>query len=82
MAVKTVTLRVEAYERLRAARAWPGESFSQVVLRATWNQPTITARELLDRYQESGPFFTEGELESIEELMGADPPPGDKWTAP
>ena len=25
VAVKTVTLRVEAYERLRAARAYPGE---------------------------------------------------------
>lgn len=82
MAVKTVTLRLEAYDRLRAARAWPGESFSQVILRATWPEPSITGRELLERYRETGPFFTDAELDSIEDVMDADTPPGDKWTTP
>ena len=43
MSSKTITLREEAYERLRAARRYPGESFSAVVLRATWPETTTTA---------------------------------------
>ncbi len=82
MAVKTVTLRLEAYDRLRAARAWPGESFSQVILRAEWPEPSITGHELLERVRASGPFFTDEELDAVEDAMGADPHPEDKWTAP
>jgi hypothetical protein len=36
IASKTITLKLEAYNRLRAARRYPTESFSEVVLRATW----------------------------------------------
>jgi hypothetical protein len=36
MSTKTVSLKKEAYDRLRAARRYPGESFSDVVLRARW----------------------------------------------
>lgn len=79
MAVKTVTLRLEAYDRLRAARTWPGESFSQVILRATWPEPSITGGELLARIRDVDPLFTEDELRSIEDVMRADRPPADKW---
>jgi len=34
MATKTISLTVEAYDRLRAARRRPDESFTDVVLRA------------------------------------------------
>ena len=79
MAIKTISLRIEAYEKLRAARRYPGESFSAVVLRASWPEETLTGAELLARYRENGPFFTEEELERIEQEKGEDRPPEDKW---
>jgi predicted CopG family antitoxin len=44
MGTKTVSLKDEAYNRLKSARRYPGESFSEVVLRATWPEDTITGR--------------------------------------
>ena len=82
MSVKTVTLKLEAYERLRAARSYPGESFSEVILRASWPERSITGAELLARYRDVGPFFSESELDAIEEVLRLDAPPVDKWTTP
>ena len=59
MAIRTVSLRIEAYERLRSARRYPGEWFSQVVLRAHWPEQAITGAELLARMRSHGPFLTE-----------------------
>ena len=66
MAIKTVSLKTEAYEMLRGARRYPGESFSQVILRARWPENTITAGELLARYRKEGAHFTEAELDAME----------------
>lgn len=79
MPTKTISLRIEAYDKLRAARRYPGESFSEVVLRATWPEETVTGAELLARYRAHGPFFTEEGLERIERLKAEDRPPEDKW---
>jgi predicted CopG family antitoxin len=79
MAIKTVSLRMEAYERLRSARRYPGESFSQVVLRARWPEQTISGAELLQRTREHGPYLTEEQLALIEDADRRDRPPGDKW---
>ena len=79
MATKTISLRLEAYEKLRRARRYRGESFSEVVLRACWPEETITGAELLARYREHGPFFTEEQLARVEELKRNDRPPEDKW---
>ena len=79
MATKTISLRLEAYERLRRARRYPGESFSEVILRAKWPEQTTTGAELLARCRESGPVLTEAELDAIEELKVADRAPEDKW---
>jgi hypothetical protein len=42
MATKKISLRLEAYERLRRARRNPGESLSEVILRARWPGQTLT----------------------------------------
>lgn len=79
MSTKTISLRWEAYERLRRARLRPGESFSDVVLRAQWPDLGLTAGELLARYQLGGPFLSEAALDRIEEARAADAAPEDTW---
>jgi len=79
MSVKTISLKLEAYERLRAAKRYPNESFSEVVLRARWPEDTITARELLALGRSRGGRFSEAELDRIEALKQQDLPPEDKW---
>ena len=79
MPTKTVSVRIEAYEKLKRARRYEGESFSEVVLRARWPEETITARELARIYREKGPFFDEKELARIERLKRDDQPPENKW---
>ena len=63
MATKTISLKLEAYEKLKAARRYAGESFSEVVLRATWPDETVTAQVLLRICRERGPLLTEEMLE-------------------
>ncbi len=80
MATKTISLKLEAYEKLRAARRYPAESFSEVVLRASWPEETVTGRELLELWRRRGPFFEVGDVDRIEELKAADALPEDKWS--
>ena len=80
MGTKTISLKNEAYERLRAARRYPGESFSEVVLRATWPEDTVTARQLLDLLKKRS-ALSEETLRRVEEARGLDVPPEDKWLA-
>jgi predicted CopG family antitoxin len=79
MATKTITLKQEAYDRLRAARRYPTESFSEVVLRASWPEDTTTARALLDAYRSRGAHFRVEEIDHVEALKERDVPPEDKW---
>lgn len=79
MPTKTISLRLDAYERLRAARATPDESFSQVVLRAKWPASTVTGAELLRLSRARAPSFTEAELDFLDEIQAQDSPPEDKW---
>lgn len=80
MATKTISLRLEAYEKLRAARRYPEESFSQVILRARWPEETATGAELLRWFQERAPFLGAEGREGIERLKREDRPPEDKWS--
>lgn len=47
MATKTISLELDAYEKLKRAKRGPRESFSSVVRRARWDDST-TAGELVD----------------------------------
>jgi hypothetical protein len=80
MGTKTVSLKDEAYNRLKSARRYPGESFSEVVLRATWPEDTITGRALLDLHSSRREHLRDDELDLIEAVKRFDLPPEDKWT--
>jgi hypothetical protein len=80
MATKTISLKLEAYERLKAAKRYENESFSDVVLRAMWPDQAISAGEWLTLCRERGPAFGAKELDRIEELKRSDQPPVDKWS--
>jgi predicted CopG family antitoxin len=79
MATKTISLKIEAYERLRRARRSPEESFSDVVLRATWPVETVNGQELLGLYRSRGSLLSEEEIERVEQLNKLDEAPVDKW---
>jgi predicted CopG family antitoxin len=78
MSTKTISLKREAYERLKAARRYPAESFSEVVLRARWAEDTITNGELLTRHRKGG-HFSADELSRMEAARASDRAPEDKW---
>jgi predicted CopG family antitoxin len=48
MATRTISLALDAYERLRKARRTPAESFSSVVRRAVFPETLCTAGEVLE----------------------------------
>ncbi|MCH7565337.1 MAG: hypothetical protein IH968_16110 [Gemmatimonadetes bacterium] len=82
MATKTISLRVEAYDKLRRARAHSSESFSDVVMRARWDDQTVTGGELLALVRERGPLYDSDELDVIDDMKSTGSAPADKWSTP
>jgi predicted CopG family antitoxin len=78
MATKTISIDLEAYERLRLARLSPDESFSRVIKRARWRDERKTAAELLRALQEV-PRPDPAVLERLDEAQRTDAPPEDPW---
>ncbi|ETW25857.1 antitoxin VapB family protein [Mycobacterium gastri] len=78
MATKTISIDLEAYERLRAARRAPTESFSQVIKRAHWRNEAPTAAALLDALDEL-PTVPDDVLARLDEAQHTDTPPEDLW---
>lgn len=78
MATKTISIDIEAYERLRRARRTPTESFSKVIKRAEWPAPPRTAGALLEAMKHAPPV-DERILDYLEEAQAADAPPDDPW---
>ncbi len=81
MGTRTISLKDEAYARLKAARRYPAESFSEVVLRATWPEDTVTAGAFLQQLRRRRQPFSADDLDRVEEAKKADRPPEDKWAA-
>jgi hypothetical protein len=79
MGTRTISLRDEAYERLRRAKRSPGESFSDVVMRAEWPDQELSAGAFLRLVRERGPTYTPDELDQVDAANAADQPPADKW---
>ena len=79
MGTKTISLKDEAYNRLRDARRYRDESFSEVVLRATWPEDTVTARGLLDMMGARRAHLRIEDVERVAAHKQADQPPEDKW---
>ena len=79
MGTKTISLKQEAYDRLKAAKRYPAESFSEIVLRASWPEDTITARALLESWRTGRRYFSGDDLDRVEALKRRELPPEDKW---
>jgi hypothetical protein len=74
MATKTISLELDAYEKLKKAKRSERESFSEVVRRARWDDepstgPGILARlsGLRERHPES--FLSDEALDRLEERV-------------
>lgn len=78
MATKTISVDLEAYERLRSARVRPGESFSQVIKRASWSRSPSTGATLLAALEDAEPL-PEEVLKRLDAAQEADSPPRDQW---
>jgi Putative antitoxin len=78
MATKTISIDIEAYERLRRARRTPGESFSRVIKRADWPVPAKNADALLSALT-GLPLVDEATLARLDAAQGRDRPPEDPW---
>lgn len=78
MATKTITLEMDAYEKLRAAKR-AGESFTEVVRRAEFSDAPLTGESLLTYLASGGCGVSDRYLDAIEEAAKHDPIPDDPW---
>lgn len=78
MATKTISVDLDAYERLRRARVRPDESFSRVIKRAIWSPPPSTGGALLELLERTPPL-PDSVIERLEKAQIEDKPPSDPW---
>jgi len=81
MATKTITLELDAYEKLRAAKRGR-ESFSSVVRRVVIPGHSKSGAEVISYLRSEGPFFNDEELAAIERATDLDQPPTNPWDEP
>ncbi|MCH7227652.1 antitoxin VapB family protein [Haloferula sp. A504] len=79
MATKTISIDLEAYERLSGARREPKESFSQVIKRAEWGEQGKTCGALLASLSKI-PVVDDEVLERLERAQAEDAAPDDAWS--
>jgi Putative antitoxin len=78
MATKTITLEIDAYEKLRSAKK-PGESFSEVVRRVQFADHPLTGERLLAYFANGGSGVSDRYLDAVEKAAQHDPIPDDPW---
>lgn len=78
MPTKTITLELDAYEKLRMAKR-RGESFTEVVRRAVLVDAPLTGRTLRDYLNSGGSGASGKYLDGVEEAAKHDPIPDDPW---
>ena len=78
MPTKTITLELDAYEKLRE-RKRPGESFSAVVRRAIFADSAPTGRALAEFYASGGSGIPERYLDTVQKAAETDRPPDNPW---
>ena len=78
MATKTITLELDAYEKLRSAKK-AGESFTEVVRRAEFTEAPLTGESLLAYFSSGGSGVNARYLDAAEEAAKHDPIPDDPW---
>ena len=79
MTTKTISVDLDAYDRLRHARIRPDESFSQVIKRARWDASPSTAEALL-KALEQAPVLNEEVIQRLEAVQREDVAPENAWT--
>ena len=78
VATKTISLELDAYEKLRS-RKRAGESFSEVVRRAEFTDTPPTGQVLLDYFRKGGSGIDEAYLDAVERAEIKDALPDDPW---
>jgi hypothetical protein len=75
---KTITLEIDAYEKLRAAKRG-GESFTEVVRRAVIPDAAPTGNTLREHYRRGGGKVSDEYLDTVEQAASHDAIPDDPW---
>ena len=75
---KTITLEIDAYEKLRSAKRG-GESFTEVVRRAVIPDVPPTGFVLREHYRRGGGNVSEEYLDAVEQASSQDPLPENPW---
>ena len=78
MATKTITLEIDAYDKLKAAKL-AGESFTEVVRRASFANSPLTGADLAVYLRSGGSGISENYLKAVEHAAQHDPIPDDPW---
>lgn len=78
MPTKTITLELDAYEKLRLAKR-RGESFTEVVRRAVLVDAPLTGEGLRDYFRNGGSGVSEKYLDAVEEASTKDRIPDNPW---
>ena len=78
MSTKTISIDLEAYEKLSRAKLSHNDSFSRVIKRAKWEMPAKTCGELLHSLANM-PTAGDEILDRLERAQAEDNTPDDPW---